>query len=311
MALIESEAGLIGRLRDLFHTSFQTQVQVGIGDDAAVIKSSNNKLVATVDMAVEDIHFSKKWSTPFQIGAKLTTANLADIFAMGAVPKYLLVAAGINELNNSETVTELAKGIRSVADRFEVTVIGGDLSKSEKMTLSITALGELSAQPILRSGARVGDLIYLSSLTGLSAGGLAILNRELDRPRYVVEAHLNPKLVAPEKLIKVATSMCDVSDGLATDASHLSYASNVDFNLSKDLISQAADFKDLAELAKELNEDVFDWILTGGEDHFFLATVGKENESNELGIQIGSVGKGEGKLLLDGEEIKKTGYQHF
>ena len=309
--MIESEAGLIGRLRDLFHTSFQTQVQVGIGDDAAVIKSSNNKLVATVDMAVEDIHFSKKWSTPFQIGAKLTTANLADIFAMGAVPKYLLVAAGINELNNSETVTELAKGIRSVADRFEVTVIGGDLSKSEKMTLSITALGELSAQPILRSGARVGDLIYLSSLTGLSAGGLAILNRELDRPRYVVEAHLNPKLVAPEKLIKVATSMCDVSDGLATDAAHLSYASNVNFNLSKDLISQAADFKDLAELAKELNEDVFDWILTGGEDHFFLATVDKENESNELGIQIGSVGKGEGKLLLDGVEIKKTGYQHF
>jgi len=309
--LIESEAGLIARLRDLFHTSFQTQVQVGIGDDAAVIKSSNNKLVATVDMAVEDIHFNKKWSTPFQIGAKLTTANLADIFAMGAIPKYLLVAAGISELNNSETVTELAKGIRSVADKFEVTVIGGDLSKSEKMTLSITALGELSAQPILRSGARVGDLIYLSSLTGLSAAGLAILNRELDRPRYVVEAHLNPKLVAPDKLIKVATSMCDVSDGLATDAAHLSYASNVNFNLSKDLISQAADFKDLAELAKELNEDVFDWILTGGEDHFFLATVGKENESNELGIQIGSVGKGEGKLLLDGVEIKKTGYQHF
>ncbi len=309
--MIESEAGLIARLRDLFHTSFQTQVQVGIGDDAAVIKSSNNKLVATVDMAVEDIHFNKKWSTPFQIGAKLTTANLADIFAMGAVPKYLLVAAGISELNNSETVTELAKGIRSVADKFEVTVIGGDLSKSEKMTLSITALGELSDQPILRSGARVGDLIYLSSLTGLSAAGLAILNRELDRPRYVVEAHLNPKLVAPEKLIKVATSMCDVSDGLATDAAHLSYASNVNFNLSKDLISQAADFKDLAELAKELSEDVFDWILTGGEDHFFLATVGKENESNELGIQIGSVGKGEGKLLLDGVEIKKTGYQHF
>ena len=309
--MIESEAGLIARLRDLFHTSFQTQVQVGIGDDAAVIKSSNNKLVATVDMAVEDIHFNKKWSTPFQIGAKLTTANLADIFAMGAIPKYLLVAAGISELNNSETVTELAKGIRSVADKFEVTVIGGDLSKSEKMTLSITALGELSDEPILRSGARVGDLIYLSSLTGLSAAGLAILNRELDRPRYVVEAHLNPKLVAPEKLIKVATSMCDVSDGLATDASHLSYASNVNFNLSKDLISQAADFKDLAELAKELSEDVFDWILTGGEDHFFLATVGKENESNELGIQIGSVGKGEGKLLLDGVEIKKTGYQHF
>jgi thiamine-monophosphate kinase len=311
VALIESEAGLIARLRDLFHTSFQTEVQVGIGDDAAVIKSSNNKLVATVDMAVEGIHFHRKWSSPFQIGAKLTTANLADIFAMGAVPKYLLVAAGINELNNSETVSELAKGIRSVADKFEVSVIGGDLSKSEKMTLSITALGELSAQPILRSGGRVGDLIYLSSLTGLSAAGLAILNRDLDRPRYVVEAHLNPKLVAPDKLIKVATSMCDVSDGLATDAAHLANASAVNFNLSKELISKADDFKDLAELAKELNEDVFDWILTGGEDHFFLATVDKKNESNELGIKIGIVEEGDGKLLLDGIEIKESGYQHF
>jgi len=311
VALIESEAGLIARLRDLFHTSFQTEVQVGIGDDAAVIKSSNNKLVATVDMAVEGIHFDKKWSSPFQIGAKLTTANLADIFAMGAVPKYLLVAAGINELDNSETVSELAKGIRSVADKFEVSVIGGDLSKSEKMTLSITALGELSAQPILRSGGRVGDIIYLSSLTGLSAAGLAILNRDLDRPRYVVEAHLNPKLVAPDKLIKVATSMCDVSDGLATDAAHLANASDVNFNLSKDLISKADDFKDLAELASELNEDVFDWILTGGEDHFFLATVDKKYESSELGIKIGIVEKGDGKLLLDGIEIKESGYQHF
>ena len=309
--MIESEAGLIARLRDLFHTSFQTEVQVGIGDDAAVIKSSNNKLVATVDMAVEGIHFHRKWSSPFQIGAKLTTANLADIFAMGAVPKYLLVAAGINELNNSETVSELARGIRSVADKFEVSVIGGDLSKSEKMTLSITALGELSAQPILRSGGRVGDLIYLSSLTGLSAAGLAILNRDLDRPRYVVEAHLNPKLVAPDKLIKVATSMCDVSDGLATDAAHLANASAVNLNLSKELISKADDFKDLAELAKELNEDVFDWILTGGEDHFFLATVDKKNESSELGIKIGIVEKGDGKLLLDGIEVKESGYQHF
>ena len=160
--MIESEAGLIARLRDLFHTSFQTQVQVGIGDDAAVIKSSNNKLVATVDMAVEDIHFNKKWSTPFQIGAKLTTANLADIFAMGAIPKYLLVAAGISELNNSETVTELAKGIRSVADKFEVTVIGGDLSKSEKMTLSITALGELSTNSSKRCESWGSDLFIIT-----------------------------------------------------------------------------------------------------------------------------------------------------
>jgi len=309
--LIESEAGLIARLRDLFHTSFQSQVEVGIGDDAAVVQPSSNKLVATVDMAVEDIHFNRNWSQPFQIGAKLTTANLADIFAMGAVPKYLLVAAAISEINNAEIVLELAKGIRSVADRFEVSVIGGDLSKSEKMMLSITALGEISGNPITRSGAKVGDLIYLSSLTGLSAAGLAILSRGLDRPRYVVDAHLNPKLVAPDKLIKYATSMCDISDGLTTDALHIASASSVNLNLSKELIAKSPDFKDLSELATELNEDVFDWILSGGEDHFFLATVNKTNANSDLGIEIGRVEPGDGKLLLDGVELKNSGYQHF
>lgn len=307
----ESEAGLIAQLRDLFHASFQTGVEIGIGDDAAVILASNKKLVATVDMAVEDIHFKRGWSTPFQIGAKLTTANLADIFAMGATPKYLLVAAAITEVNNSQMVSELAKGIRSVADKFEVSVIGGDLSRAEKMSLSITALGEISEKPITRSGAKVGDIVYVSALPGLSAAGLAILTRGLDRPRYVVEAHLNPKLNAPDKLIQVATSMCDISDGLVTDASHIASASNVRINLSKDKLVSGSDFKDLAELAVELGEQVFDWILTGGEDHFFLATVDSKNASDDIGLEIGVVEMGNGEVLLDGEKIQKAGYQHF
>ena len=307
----ESEAGLIAQLRDLFHTSFQTGVEIGIGDDAAVVLASNKKLVATVDMAVEDIHFKREWSTPFQIGAKLTTANLADIFAMGATPKYLLVAAAITEVNNSQMVSELAKGIRSVADKFEVAVIGGDLSRAEKMSLSITALGEISEKPITRSGAKVGDIVYVSALPGLSAAGLAILTRGLDRPRYVVEAHLNPKLSAPNKLIKVATSMCDISDGLVTDASHIASASTVRINLSKNKLISGSDFKDLAELAVELGEQVFDWILTGGEDHFFLATVDPKNAGDELGLEIGVVEAGGGEVLLDGEKIQKAGYQHF
>ena len=307
----ESEAGLIAQLRDLFHASFQTGVEIGIGDDAAVILASNKKLVATVDMAVEDIHFKRGWSTPFQIGAKLTTANLADIFAMGATPRYLLVAAAITEVNNSQMVSELAKGIRSVADKYEVAVIGGDLSRAEKMSLSITALGEISEKPITRSGAKVGDIVYVSALPGLSAAGLAILTRGLDRPRYVVEAHLNPKLNAPDKLIKVATSMCDISDGLVTDASHIAYASTVSINLSKDKFISGSDFKDLAELAVELGEQVFDWILTGGEDHFFLATVDPKNASDEIGLEIGVVEMGNGEVLLDGEKIQKAGYQHF
>jgi thiamine-monophosphate kinase len=309
--LIESEAGLIERLRLLFHTAFQSDVEVGIGDDAAVVAATQNKLVATVDMAVEDIHFKREWSTPFQIGAKLTTANLADIYAMGATPKYLLVAAAITEVDNSDVITDLANGIRSVADKYQVSVIGGDLSKAQKMSLSITALGEISGKPITRQGATVGDLVYLSALPGLSAAGLAILTRGLDRPRYVVEAHLNPKLLPPTELIKVATSMCDISDGLATDAKNLAKASGVNINLSKELIEKSADYKDLAELANELGEDVLDWIISGGEDHFFLATVAPANAHEGIGIQVGKVEEGSGQVLLDGDVVKKTGYQHF
>ena len=309
--MIESEAGLVERLRELFQTSFAQGVEVGIGDDAAVISASNNKLVATLDIAIEDVHFKSLWSSPFQIGAKLTTANLADLFSMGATPKYLLVGAAISEVNNSEVITELAQGIRSVADKFEVSVIGGDLSKSEKMSLSITALGEMAKDPITRSGASAGDLIYLSALPGLSAAGLAILERGLDRPKYVVQAHLNPKLVAPMKLIEVASAMSDISDGLVSDARNIARASKVDLNFDTNALEASPDFKDLAELATELGVDVYDWIFSGGEDHFFIATVPEKYADKNLGIQVGKVVAGSGLIMIDGEQTQRAGYQHF
>ena len=309
--MIESEAGLVERLRELFQTSFAQGVEVGIGDDAAVISASNNKLVATLDIAIEDVHFKSLWSSPFQIGAKLTTANLADLFSMGATPKYLLVGAAISEVNNSEVITELAQGIRSVADKFEVSVIGGDLSKSEKMSLSITALGEMAKDPITRSGASAGDLIYLSALPGLSAAGLAILERGLDRPKYVVQAHLNPKLVAPMKLIEVASAMSDISDGLVSDARNIARASKVDLNFDTNALEASPDYKDLAELATELGVDVYDWILSGGEDHFFIATVPEKYADKNLGIQVGKVVAGSGLITIDGVQTQRAGYQHF
>ena len=309
--MIESEAGLVERLRELFQTSFAQGVEVGIGDDAAVVSASNNKLVATLDIAIEDVHFKTLWSSPFQIGAKLTTANLADLFSMGATPKYLLVGAAISEVSNSEVITELAQGIRSVADKFEVSVIGGDLSKSEKMSLSITALGEMTKDPITRSGASAGDLIYLSALPGLSAAGLAILERGLDRPKYVVQAHLNPKLVAPMKLIEVASAMSDISDGLVSDARNIARASKVDLNFDTNALEASPDFKDLGELATELGVDVYDWILSGGEDHFFIATVPEKYADKNLGIQVGKVVAGSGLITIDGVQTQRAGYQHF
>jgi len=236
---MESEDALIRRLGELFNSSFQSGVKVGIGDDAAVFSGTDSDFIATVDMAVEGIHFKRDWSSPFQIGAKLTTASLADVFAMGGEPNYLLVAAGINQNENTQVITEIAEGIRSVADKFKVSVIGGDLSKSEKLVLSITAIGHINSKPIKRDGAKVGDIVY------------------------------------------------------------------------GELISKADDFKDLAELSTELSEDTFDWILNGGEDHFFIATVDPKYRSKDLGIEIGIVEAGDGEVRLDAKEVEIKGYQHF
>ena len=307
----ESEEVLIRRLREVFNTTFQSGVEVGIGDDAAIFSATGPRLVATVDTAVEGIHFRRNWSSPFQIGAKLTTASLADVFAMGGEPKYLLVAAAIPECDNKEIIEELAKGIRSVADRFQVSVIGGDLSKSEKLLLSITALGEIDRTPLTRSGAKVGQIVYVSALPGLSAAGLATLSRNLDRPKFVIDAHLNPKLTRPERLMGVASAMSDISDGLSIDALHIAQESKVAIHFSKDLISKAGDFSYLSEIADEFNEDVFNWILNGGEDHFFIATVDSSITDDALGFPIGRVDVGDGRVFLDGVEIEKGGYQHF
>jgi len=309
--LESSEQQMVERLQRLFAVNFPAGIEVGIGDDAAVLTGIKNKLVATTDMAVEDIHFRTAWSSPFQIGAKLATANLADLFAMGATPKYLLVAAALPKKVADDFIDELAKGIRSVTDKFEVAVVGGDLSQAEKIALSITAFGELEGKPITRGGAKVGDHIYVTQLPGLSAAGLAILGRGLNRPRYVVEAHLNPKLEAPTDLIKVATAMCDISDGISVDAANIARASKVNVALDRNLISSASSFPDLAELATELSEDVFSWILNGGEDHFFLATVNPKDARSELGVKIGEIVTGDGKVLLDNQEVKRAGYQHF
>jgi thiamine-monophosphate kinase len=307
----ESEEVLIRRLREVFNTTFQSGVEVGIGDDAAIFSATGSRLVATVDTAVEGIHFRRNWSSPFQIGAKLTTASLADVFAMGGEPKYLLVAAAIPESDNKEIIEELAKGIRSVADRFQVSVIGGDLSKSEKLLLSITALGEIDRTPLTRSGAKAGQIVYVSALPGLSAAGLATLSRNLDRPKFVIDAHLNPKLTRPERLMGVASAMSDISDGLSIDALHIAQESKVAIHFSKDLISKAGDFSYLSEIADEFNEDVFNWILNGGEDHFFIATVDSIITDDALGFPIGRVEVGDGRVFLDGVEIEKGGYQHF
>jgi thiamine-monophosphate kinase len=305
MAFSESE--VIALLAQVFASS-NPNLEVGIGDDAAVIRTSN-RTVITTDMAVEGVHFRLEWSSAFEIGRKITAANLADVFSMGAKPTFLVVAVSLTGNEDLEWIKNLAKGILFEANLVSAAVVGGDLAKGAAITIAITALGEVGSA-ILRSGAQVGDQIYLSNLTGWSRAGLAILEKglpiESDSAKRAVAAFRAPTLnYAYAANLAQATAMSDVSDSLVTQAEQMATASSVKFNLDLNLFHAAADFSELSALSEELNVSAADLILGGGEDHMFLAT-GKDLP----GLLIGNVSAGSG-LNVSGNEKAPDTWRHF
>ena len=305
MAFTESE--VIALLAQVFASS-NPNLEVGIGDDAAVVRTSN-RTVITTDMAVEGVHFRQEGSSAFEIGRKVTAANLADLFSMGAKPTFLVVAVSLTGNEDLGWIKNLAKGIAFEANLVGATVVGGDLAKGAAVTIAITALGEVETA-ILRSGAQVGNQIYISNLPGWSRAGLAILEKSLpietEAAKRAVAAFRAPTLnYAYAANLAKATAMCDVSDSLMTQAEQMAVASKVKFNLDFDLFQASADFAELRTLSEELNISITDLILGGGEDHVFLAT------GQDLpGLQIGSVSAGSGLNLLGNEKAPVT-WRHF
>ena len=301
------EAGVIAALQRIFGTSHRG-VDIGIGDDGAVV-STSEKTIITTDMAVEGTHFSTTWSSAFEIGRKVTAANLADVYAMGGSPKYLVVAVTLTGDESMEWIEELAEGIEHEASSCGAYVVGGDLAKGACKVISITAVGEVDS-PITRSGAQVGDSIYISSLPGWSAAGLAIIDRELenDLAEHAISEFCAPTVdyvSAVQFSNSRANSMCDISDALVIQAEQMAKASSVAFSIDQELIAKHPEFVTLYELAELVDADVWQWILAGGEDHVFLAT-GKELD----GFCIGTVQEGSG---LTGVEMKKAPdtWRHF
>ena len=190
-------------------------------------------------------------------------------------------------------------------------VVGGDLSRSQTLSIAITAIGNTDA-PKRRSGAVVGDSIYLSSMTGWSAAGLAILSNGLSTSGAAAARALT-QYRAPTLDINIdfsaATSMSDVSDALLVQGAQMAKASQVKFEIRCEDIESAPEFAELAALATEIGGNVFDWILQGGEDHALLAT-----GVNLPGLLIGAVVEGSGiTALRNGQEIKMApvSWSHF
>jgi len=283
-----SEFELIAALKAVFDSTGDEQILVGIGDDAAVVAQPKGKVAMTTDMAVEGVHFNRQWSSLFEIGAKVTAANLADIFAMGGKPQYLLVAAALPNNFSVEEITELAQGIMDEAKKVGAVVIGGDLTVSTVMTLSIAAYGSIK-DPILRSGAKVGDLVIISDLPGKSALGLSLLKAGIKDER--TSEHRRPTVnyvAAQDFALAGVSAMCDISDSLISELWHISRASGLGIEITTE---------------EEIDFD-------GGEDHIFLATISPHLPFPRQAIEIGRVVLGKG-VRINGSPAVHRGFTHF
>jgi thiamine-monophosphate kinase len=300
-----SEADVISVLKEVFATT-DPRLLVGIGDDAALVQGAERQVITT-DVAVAGVHFRTDWSSPFDIGRKITAANVADVLAMGATCDYLVAAVTLTGTEDLKWIEQLARGMKAEADRAGALIVGGDIARSSVITIAMTAVGRCDA-PILRSGARVGDDIFISSLTGWSAAGLALLSKEKP-PAGAIATKAISEFSAPtldyELNFSEATALCDISDSLLIQAQQLAAASGVCLHFETELIQSSAEFAELQQLAIATGADVWDWVLGGGEDHVFLAT-GKDLP----GVRVGRVMSGSG---ISGIEMKKApvSWSHF
>ena len=309
-----TEGEMIAELSRIFG-AHSMKLPVGIGDDAAVLPATNLQTVACADMAVEGVHFKREWSTLGEIGAKLTAANLADIYAMGAVPTHLLVTAALPADFGITELRALAEGIKVEADKTGAIVVGGDLSSGAQLVLSITALGTLpeDRRPILRGGAQVGDQVIISGLTGESAAGLAALTAHRADEFNEMVTHYKCPEVNYSKAKNFAdakvSSMIDISDGLLSEAQHLSSAAGVGIRINSSQLRELPNFTELEREADSLGCDVWDWVLTGGEDHVFLATTSCAIPDGAH--VIGEVVSGSGVEVIGVSPRKNSGFTHF
>jgi thiamine-monophosphate kinase len=307
MAINESE--IIELLAGIFASSDQ-RLLLGIGDDAAIVTGFSRQILTT-DIAVEGIHFKSEWSSPYEIGARVAKANIADVLSMNGRCDYLLVAASLTGRESLEWISQLAQGIADAAQEFGAIVVGGDISQSPTLQIAITAVGH-TENPITRGGAKVGDSIYLSSLTGWSAAGLAILSKGLsnDSDTAVQALAQYRNLTLDSKIdFSQAHAMADVSDSLLIQGEQIAKASGVAFRVELELIENAEGFISLNQLAEDLMSDIWQWILAGGEDHVLLAT-GRDLP----GICIGQVVAGSGISLHDAsgnEKVAPVSWSHF
>jgi thiamine-monophosphate kinase len=290
-------------------------VYVGPGDDAAVLRAPRGHVVVSTDLLVEQQHFRREWSSAHDLGRRAAAQNLSDINAMGGTATALTVGLGAPADLPAAWALELADGLAEEADLVAASVIGGDLTRADRVVLAITVLGVCEVAPVLRSGARPGDVVAVAGRLGWSAGGLAVLGRGFRSPRALVEAYQRPEppyAAGPEAARAGATAMIDVSDGLVADAGHLAEDSAVSIDLQADAFEVA---EPLVAVGSAIGVDPLTFVLGGGEDHALLATFPPDATLPDGFTPVGRVegpGRDAPAVTVDGAPYDgPAGWSHF
>lgn len=287
------EFGLIEHLTKDIEINQPTTIK-GIGDDAAVLDFKDKKIVVSTDLLIEGVHFDLAYMPLKHLGYKAVVVNVSDICAMNATATQITVSIAVSNRFPVEALEELYDGIRTAAKVYNVDIVGGDTTSSQKgMIISITAIGEADEEDITyRVGAGNTDLLVVTGDIGAAYMGLQVLEREkqvfqvnpdnqpdLDAYTYLIERQLKPEARKDIKLLLKAleikpTSMIDISDGLSSEIMHLCKQSNVGCNLYEDKLPLDPQFINVCE---EFNIDSTTVAINGGEDYELLFTVRMED----------------------------------
>jgi thiamine-monophosphate kinase len=291
----------------------------GPGDDCAVLPPSRATTVVTTDALVEGVHFTRRTFSLEDIGHKALAVNLSDLAAMGASPTWFVCALGLPPDVDARDLRALAGGMSQLARAHRARLVGGNLTRSLQLTVTITAAGEVR-RPLLRSGARAGDTIYLSGHVGDAGAGLTLLRRQQivgaeGAVLLAAQRRPAPHLVWGRAAAAWASAAIDASDGLGQDLEHLCRASGVAATLaSKQLpVSEAL----LAWAGSRAR--VLELALRGGEDYVLVVTVpAARRAAFERGMAaqglsafpVGLIARGAG-VRVDGRKVKHSGFLHF
>ncbi len=288
------------------------EISKGIGDDAAVLK---NGLIISTDSFYEHIHFKFKYFDMYAVGYHCLSASLSDLAAMGARPIAALISLCLTQRIMTPDIKELYRGFQTLVQRFNFDIAGGDIVQGPGFGLTITVIGQ-AKKPMMRSGARPGQNLYITNFLGLAETGRIVLDQGLTKKRYPdsVNKHLFPEPNFKDARIikKFATGCIDTSDGLSTDAHHLAKESKVKIVLEGTHIPIHPEVGMLCALKKI---EPIDFILSAGEDFELLFTADDLPKRLKLKIfRIGRIEKGKGVWLSYQNKItpiEQSGYDHL